>query len=461
MASLEERRNAEWARIRGRLRADFGDGVFRSWLRPLTLTAVDDASVTMSVPTRFVRDRVNTLYGDRLRELWRAEDDAITGIDIDVSPETAGRKPSLIAAPPPEPSEADDSAEALTDDSWSDGVASPLDPRLSFDTFVVGKPNEFAFAACKRAAETEKPAFNPLFLYGGVGLGKTHLMHATALEMRRKFPEKRILFLTAEKFLYQFIRALRARETVAFKELFRSVDVLMVDDVQFLCGRDATQEEFFHTFNALVDQGAQVIISADKSPNDLDGLEERVKSRLGWGLVAEMNPTNYELRLSILQAKAEAINFDVSQKVLEFVAQRITSNVRELEGALTRLAAHAQLVGREITVESANDALHDLLRANERRVTIEDIQKTVAEHFNIKLADMSSPRRARAVARPRQVAMYLSKHLTSRSLPEIGRKFGGRDHTTVMHAIRKIDELTADDQTLAEDVRLLRRGLES
>ncbi|MBT6312044.1 MAG: ATP-binding protein, partial [Alphaproteobacteria bacterium] len=275
MASLEERRNAEWARIRGRLRADFGDGVFRSWLRPLTLTAVDDASVTMSVPTRFVRDRVNTLYGDRLRELWRAEDDAITGIDIDVSPETAGRKPSLITAPPPEPSEADDSAEALTDDSWSDGVASPLDPRLSFDTFVVGKPNEFAFAACKRAAETEKPAFNPLFLYGGVGLGKTHLMHATALEMRRKFPEKRILFLTAEKFLYQFIRALRARETVAFKELFRSVDVLMVDDVQFLCGRDATQEEFFHTFNALVDQGAQVIISADKSPNDLDGLEER------------------------------------------------------------------------------------------------------------------------------------------------------------------------------------------
>lgn len=461
MASLEEQRNAEWARIRGRLRAEFGDGVFRSWLRPLTLMAVDETAITLCVPTRFVRDRINTLYGDRLRDLWRNEDGDITSIQIEVQPETAGRKPSLVAAPPQEEAAADDGDAGPIDDSWSDGVASPLDPRLSFDSFVVGKPNEFAFAACKRAAETEKPAFNPLFLYGGVGLGKTHLMHATALEMRRKFPQKRILFLTAEKFLYQFIRALRARETVAFKELFRSVDVLMVDDVQFLCGRDATQEEFFHTFNALVDQGRQVIVSADKSPNDMDGLEERVKSRLGWGLVAEMNPTNYELRLSILQAKAELLNFNVSIKVLEFVAQRITSNIRELEGALIRLAAHAQLVGREITVETAQDALHDLLRANERRVTIEDIQRNVAEHFNIKLADMSSPRRARIVARPRQVAMYLSKHLTSRSLPEIGRKFGGRDHTTVMHAIRKIDELTAADQTLAEDIRLIRRVLES
>ncbi len=454
MASLEEKRNAEWARIRGRLRAEFGDGVFRSWLRPLTLMAVKDDKITLCVPTRFVRDRVNTLYGDRLRELWRGEDDEIADIDFVVEPETAGRKPSLVAAPPPP-------EEPARDDAWSDGVASPLDPRLTFDDFIVGKPNEFAYAACMRAAETEKPAFNPLFLYGGVGLGKTHLMHATATAMQEKFPEKRILYLTAEKFLYQFIRALRAQETVAFKELFRSVDVLLVDDVQFLCGRDATQEEFFHTFNALVDQGRQVIVSADTSPTDMDGLEERVRSRLGWGLVVELNPTNYELRLSILEAKAQAIGLEVDRKVLEFVAQRIVANVRELEGALNRLAAYSQLGGRAVTLESAQDALRDLLRANERRVSIEDIQKHVAEHFNIRLADMSSPRRARAVARPRQVAMYLAKHLTSRSLPEIGRKFGGRDHTTVMHAIRKIEELSSADSVLAEDIRLIRRVLEN
>ena len=451
MASLEERRNAEWARIRGRLRAEFGDGVFRSWLRPLTLMSVQDCDITLGVPTRFVRDRVNALYGDRLRDLWRGEDAEIGLIEFVVEPEAAGRKPSLIAPPPSDP---------VIDDTWSDGVASPLDPKLSFDNFVVGKPNEFAYAACQRAAEADKPAFNPLFLYGGVGLGKTHLMHATAAAMRRNAPQKRVLYLTAEKFLYQFIRALRAQETVAFKELFRSVDVLLVDDVQFLCGRDATQEEFFHTFNALVDQGRQVIVSADTSPTDMEGLEERVRSRLGWGLVVELNPTNYELRLSILEAKAAELGLDVDRKVLEFVAQRIVTNVRELEGALNRIAAYAQLGGRRLTVEAAQDALRDLLRASERRVSIEDIQKQVAEHFNIRLADMSSPRRARAVARPRQVAMYLAKHLTSRSLPEIGRKFGGRDHTTVMHAIRKIEELSASDSILAEDVRLIRRVLE-
>jgi len=453
MASLEERRNAAWARIRGKLRAEFGDGVFRSWLRALTLLAVEETSITIGVPTRFLRDRVNTLYGDRLRALWREEDESVRTIDLVVEPETSGLKPSMVAAPEPEPEE-------ILDDAWSEGVASPLDGRLTFDSFVVGKPNEFAYAACMRAAESDAPAFNPLFLYGGVGLGKTHLMHATASAFREANPGKRVLYLTAEKFLYQFIRALRAQETVAFKGLFRSVDVLLVDDVQFLCGRDATQEEFFHTFNALVEQGRQVIVSADSSPSDMDGLEERVRSRLGWGLVVEINPTNYELRLSILEAKAAELGLDIDRKVLEFVAQRITSNVRELEGALNRLAAQAQLGGRAITLDSANAALGDLLRANERRISIEDIQKLVADHFNIRLADMSSPRRARAVARPRQVAMYLSKHMTSRSLPEIGKKFGGRDHTTVMHAVRKIEELSASDAVLADDIRLIRKTLD-
>ena len=286
-------------------------------------------------------------------------------------------------------------------------------------------------------------------------------MHAIGLHIKKQSPERRIIYLSAEKFMYQFVRALRTKDTMAFKEQFRSVDVLMIDDVQFIGGREATQEEFFHTFNALVDSNRQVIISADKSPSDLEGVEERMRSRLGWGLVADIHPTTYELRLGILQAKAEQSSTEIPVKVLEFLAHKITSNVRELEGALNRILAHATLVGRPITLETTQEVLHDLLRANDRRVTIEEIQKRVSAHFNVRIADMHSARRARAVARPRQVAMYLSKQLTSRSLPEIGRKFGGRDHTTVMHAVRKVEELKATDSSFAEDVELLRRMLEA
>jgi chromosomal replication initiator protein len=261
--------------------------------------------------------------------------------------------------------------------------------------------------------------------------------------------------------MYQFIRALRFKDTVAFKEQFRSVDVLMIDDVQFISGKDSTQEEFFHTFNALVDQNRQIIISADKSPSDLEGMEDRLKSRLGWGLVADIHPTTYELRLGILQAKAEQMEVLVSQKVLEFLAHKISSNVRELEGALTRVIAHSTLVGREITLDTTQDVLRDLLRSNDRRVSIDEIQKKVAEYFSVRVSDMHSPRRARTVARPRQIAMYLSKQLTSRSLPEIGRKFGGRDHTTVLHAVKKIEALIAEEKSMREDIELLRRMLEN
>ena len=286
-------------------------------------------------------------------------------------------------------------------------------------------------------------------------------MHAIAWHIRRRAPQRRVIYLSAEKFMYQFVRALRDKNTMAFKEQFRSVDVLMIDDVQFISGKDSTQEEFFHTFNALVDQNQQVVVSADKSPSDLEGMEDRMRSRLGWGLVADIHPTTYELRLGILQAKAERMKGEIPVKVLEFLAHKITSNVRELEGALNRIAAHGTLIGRPITLETTQELLHDLLRANDRRVTIEEIQKRVAEHFQYQgIADMHSARRSRGVARPRQVAMYLSKLLTPRSLPEIGRKFGGRDHTTVMHAVRKVEELRVSDASFAEDVELLRRMLE-
>ena len=341
-------------------------------------------------------------------------------------------------------------------------MGSSLDSRYQFDSFVVGKSNELAYAAARRVADTAEVNFNPLFLYGGVGLGKTHLMHAIAWHIRERDPGREVIYLSAERFMYQFVRALRDRETMAFKQVFRSVDVLMIDDVQFFSRKDSTQEEFFHTFNELVDQNKQIVISADRSPSDLEDVEERIRSRLGWGLVVDIHQTDFELRLGILEAKLARANIrDFPTKVLEFLAYRITSNVRELEGALNRLIALSHLVGRPINLEMTQEALQDLLRANDRRVTIEEIQKKVAQHFNIRLADMHSARRARAVARPRQVAMYLAKQLTTRSLPEIGRKFGGRDHTTVMHAVKRIEELRQMDASLAEDIDLLRRMLEA
>jgi chromosomal replication initiator protein len=455
--------NAKWARVRGRLRAEFGEQAFRSWLKPLTLIGCADGELRIVVPTRFIRDWVMQHYADRLRHLWESEMPELRALEIAVDSARApsqrdGEVPAvrLVASAP-----AEETAAVPPPPSAAIDIGASLDPRFTFENFVVGKSNELAYAAARRVAEAKSVPFNPLFLYGGVGLGKTHLMHAIAWGIKKAQPEKRVIYLSAEKFMYQFIRALRHKNTMAFKEQFRSVDLLMIDDVQFISGKDSTQEEFFHTFNALVDQNRQVVISADKSPSDLEGLEERMRSRLGWGLVADIHPTTYELRLGILQAKAEQLGADIPTKVLEFLAHKILSNVRELEGALNRIVAHATLVGRPITLETTSEVLHDLLRANDRRVTIEEIQRKVAEHFNIKIAEMQSARRARAVARPRQVAMYLAKQLTSRSLPEIGRKFGGRDHTTVMHAVRKVEELRATDASFSEDVDLLRRMLEA
>lgn len=484
----------QWQTVRNRLRDEVGEAAYRSWLKPLSLAEVEEGEVRIAVPTRFMRDWILTHYADRIRTLWAVENSAIHSVEIIVSPRSAempchaampGRAgPSPVAIHPAGagPASADHIVSAVfgpraavapglvpaatgpagEGELLGDPALAALDARFTFENFVVGKPNELAHAAARRVADASEVSFNPLFLYGGVGLGKTHLMHAIAWEIRRKHPERRVLYLSAEKFMYQFIRALRFKDTMSFKELFRSVDVLMIDDVQFISGKESTQEEFFHTFNALVDQNRQIVISADKSPSDLEGLEERLRSRLGWGLVADIHPTTYELRLGILQAKAEqSPHVPIPATVLEFLAHRITTNVREMEGALNRIVAHAELVGRPVTLESAQDLLQDLLRSSDRRISIDQIQKRVAEHYNIKLSEMHSSRRARAVARPRQVAMYLSKQLTSRSLPEIGRKFGGRDHTTVMYAVRKVEELCAGDATFREDVDLLRRLLES
>lgn len=457
----------QWYRVCSRLKAEIDEAAYENWVMPISAQSRRGSEARISVPSRFMRDWIVANYLDRIRELWAAEDPAVKSVAVGIQAKAKTKAESEYAKPGRRKKatavrqrSGDSKPKVISGLDASGHISAPLDTRFTFSKFVVGKPNEFAYAAARRVGEATAVPFNPLFLYGGVGLGKTHLMHAMAWEILERSPNRTVVYLSAEKFMYQFVRALREQNTVDFKEQFRSVDVLMIDDVQFIGGRDATQEEFFHTFNALVDQGRQIILSADKSPSDLEGVEERLKSRLNCGLVADIHATTYELRLAILESKSEQLQLEAPPKVMEFLAHKITSNVRELEGALNRVAAHTQLVGGAIDLETTQEVLHDLLRANDRRVTIEEIQKRVAEHFNIRISDMHSARRARSVARPRQIAMYLAKQLTSRSLPEIGRKFGGRDHTTVMHAVRKVDELRDHDTSFAEDVELLRRMLE-
>jgi chromosomal replication initiator protein len=458
------------------LQQEFGDVEYRTWLRQITLIGLDGDEITVHLPTKFLRDWVRSRYGDRINALWQAENPAVRRVDIRYGQATGpisgpqdglaeSLAPPPIAPPPMSPPLPVSRGRERNGDPRSEWNAA-LDPRFTFDGFVVGKPNEFAYACSRRVAEKPSSAgFNPLFLYGGVGLGKTHLMHAIAWELTT--PESNsaypvtVAYMSAEKFMYRFITALRSQSTLEFKEQHRSVDVLMVDDLQFLIGKDNTQEEFFHTFNALVDAGKQIVVSADKSPSDLSGLEDRLRTRLSCGMVADLHATTFELRISILEAKAQLAGVPVPDKVMEFLAHKITSNVRELEGALNRLLAQANLFGRPVTMEATQEVLHDILKAFERRVSIDEIQRKVAEHYNMRLTDMFSARRARNVARPRQVAMYLAKQLTSRSLPEIGRKFGNRDHTTVMHAVSRVNQLIEVDAAFAEDVELLRRMLEN
>ncbi|MBZ0128558.1 MAG: chromosomal replication initiator protein DnaA [Rhodobacteraceae bacterium] len=454
-----------WGRVRDDLMQTMGRDAFNNWIKPLELLSDSDGVVGFAVPTNFFGDWVNRNYGDRILQGLRTAGRAVERIEFTVP----ARESVAPDAPAPAPRAR---ASAMAQPRSSAGQpeidlpGSPLDQRFTFDRFVVGKPNELAHAAARRVAEGGPVTFNPLFLYGGVGLGKTHLMHAIAWEIQTRQPGARVLYLSAEQFMYRFVQSLRFKDMMGFKEMFRSVDVLMVDDVQFIAGKESTQDEFFHTFNALIDQNKQIVISADRAPGEINGLEERIKSRLQWGLVVDLHPADYELRLGILQSKSEAQaalypDVRIAKGVLEFLAHRISTNVRVLEGALNRLYAFASLVGREVTLEIAQECLADILRASDRKVTIDEIIRKVADHYNLRLSDMLSPRRARSVARPRQVAMFLAKTLTSKSLPEIGRRFGGRDHTTVIHAVRKIEELRAVDNQIAEDVELLRRMLEA
>ncbi len=445
-----------WQQVCSDLNKHYGDALYKSWFSKINFLEAATNTVLLSTPTNFIRDWVESRYARAILQSWQSYDKGIKSIEI-VTKELSEQNqniPEYLAKVP-------SIKEGM--DNNSEGIFSALDLRFTFENFVVGGPNELAYAASRAVSESEGAVAesNPLFLYGGVGLGKTHLMHAIAWYIKHNNPTRKVIYMSAEKFMYQFIKALRNKDVMSFKEEFRSVDVLMIDDIQFISGKDSTQEEFFHTFNALIDNNRQMVISCDRSPSDLDNIEDRIKSRLGWGLVADVHSTTYELRLGILESKLEQMNIHIPKNVVEFLAAKITSNVRELEGALNKVIAHSTLVGREITLENTQNILRDLLRSNEKIITIEDIQRKVADRYNIKFSDMSSPRRIRSIARPRQVAMYLSKTLTPKSLTDIGKKFGKKDHTTIMHAIKKVEELCEIDTEFREELSLLMKILQN
>ncbi len=474
--------NAEqegWARVKGRLRAEVGDDVYSSWFARMDLEANEDGTVRLSVPTRFLKSWIQSHYAERVLACWQAEDAKVGRIELIVR--SAVLKSAILPKPKPEiaahggdsggrfPSGNGHGRPLTAGDSGVHEAlgGSPLDTRLSFETFVVGRSNTLAHAAAKQvvAARRSDPVmFNPLYIHAGVGLGKTHLLQAITWSGNAA-GERKVLYLTAEKFMYGFVSALRTQTALAFKESLRGIGVLVIDDLQFLQGK-STQAEFCHTLNALIDAGRQVVIASDRPPSDLESLDDRVRSRLAGGLVVEMGALGEELRFEILKVRVMAArthhpSFDVPLPVLAYIAKTVTHNGRDLEGALNRLLAHNKLTGHAVTLEMAEREVRDLIRPQEpKRVKIEDIQRVVARQYNVSRSDLLSSRRTANVVRPRHVAMYLAKTLTLRSLPEIGRRFGGRDHTTVLHAVRKIEGLVGNDMALAEEIEILKRQLQ-
>ncbi|WP_068084647.1 chromosomal replication initiator protein DnaA [Polycladidibacter stylochi] len=480
----------QWDRVKKRLRAELGEDVFTSWFARVDLEEHSNGTIRLSVPTRFLKQWIQSHYNDRLMGLWKNECDDIHKIELTVRGAVRPRPAAPKAvAPQPMHGKAGDMRPIHVNDPVGLRSGAPamqmgnrpasradigstkdvlegaaLDPKYTFDTFVEGESNVLALAAAKQVAGGGVVTFNPLYLHASVGLGKTHLMQAVANQARNA--GRRVLYLTAEHFMYRFVAALQAQSAMSFKETLRSIDVLLIDDMQFLHGKQV-QQEFCHTLNALIDGARQVVVAADRAPADLESLDDRVRSRLAGGLVVNISEPDFNLRRAILDDRMRAQqrsypNFTVPDAVLDYVARNVTSSGRDLEGALNRLVAHNQLTNSPVTLEMAEVTLRDLIRAAEpRRVKIEDIQRVVSKHYNVSRADLLSARRTRTIVRPRQIAMYLAKMMTPRSLPEIGRRFGNRDHTTVLHAVRKIEELSKADNGLAQELELLKRMLDA
>jgi chromosomal replication initiator protein len=433
--------SALWQQCLERLERQIPLEELNTWIRPLELDASDASRVRLTAPNDLVRDQVRQHYLDMVREFFGYHGFDRDRITIDVGQRAEPRSDKAAAMP--------------TGGAWG------LDDRYRFENFVLGKSNELAYAAARQVANSPGTVYNPLLLYGSTGLGKTHLLHAAGRFISEANPDAEVMYLHSEKFVSEMIQALRRDSIDAFKRRYRSVDTLLIDDIQFFAGKDRSQEEFFHTFNALLESRQQIILTCDRFPKEVDGIEARLRSRFGWGLTVSIEPPDFETRVAILQKKAGERDLELTDDVTFLIAQRMRSNVRDLEGALNSLIANARFSGRSIDLEYTQEILRDVLAVHDRLITIENIQKTVADYYQLRVADLLSRRRSRSIARPRQMAMYLAKELTEHSLPEIGSAFGGRDHTTVLHACRKIQSLCESDGRLREEHARLTRELTS
>jgi chromosomal replication initiator protein len=446
-----------WEKCLNCLQDEFPSQQFNTWIRPLQVEHSGNR-LTLFAPNRFVLDWISERFFERIKELIHQFCDEKPNISLEIGSKRAENAKTEVIGKSQAPAVVTPSKTTVTA-SETPNHKSNINPAHTFDNFVEGKSNQLAKEASLQVAENPAIAYNPLYLYGGVGLGKTHLLHAIGNHIMRNNPNAKVLYLHSERFVADMVKALQTNSMNDFKRYYRTVDALLIDDIQFFAGKDRSQEEFFHTFNALLESQQQVILTCDRYPKEINGVEERLKSRFGWGLTVAVEPPELETRVAILMSKAELAHINLPYEVAFFVAKRIRSNVRELEGALKRIIANAHFTGKPITLDFVKDALRDLLALQDKLITIENIQKTVAEYYKVKVADLLSKRRSRSVARPRQMAMALAKELTNHSLPEIGDAFGGRDHTTVLHACRKISELKQATQDVEEDFTNLLRIL--
>lgn len=446
-----------WSFVVDDLKQAYGESIFKSWISGLSFIGTESGKLLISAPTKFIREWVLVNYSGSILNTWRRRDNSIYYIEISVDSNvnkasSDAKKLTVFRGKIDSIKNVNKYDVLITKDDFGNYI----DPRCSFSNFIVGKSNDLAFRSCVSVSESMElnSGSNPLFLYSGVGLGKTHLMYATIQSVKKNFPSKKVLYLSAEGFMRRFIAALRSNAILQFKDLLRSADFLLIDDIQFIGGKDHTQEEFFHTFNTLINENKQVIISADRAPNCLSGIDDRIKSRLSWGLVIDIDNTTYELRSNILKKKIDNLGYSnhINEDVIDFIALNVTNNVRELEGAINRLIANSKLRNVPITINLAEETLSDLVRSTKRTVSIDQILKIISSHFSVSGKDLISSKRHRSISRPRQIGMYLSKVFTICSLPEIGRRFGGKDHSTVIHAVSRISDLVKTDKKIESDI---------
>lgn len=448
--------NFSWNAVLDNLKNSLDIDTFEGWITHIHYDSISGVTLTLTAPSQFIKNWIINNYQNLIIKAAQQQSSKISNLIINIrSFDTPLTQEEL------QTSKKTTNTHIITPKDAFHDISFKLDPKYTFDNFVVGKPNEFAYAAAKRIASDKTVSFNPLFIYGGVGLGKTHLMHSIAWHITKNNPERKFLYLSAEKFMHLFIQALRDKSILDFKQIFRTTDVLMIDDFQFISGKEQTQEEFFHSFNSLMEQGKQIILSADKAPSNLLQIEERIMSRLNAGLVADIHATNYELRIGILESKVKQLKLKIPEDVIKFLASSITSNVRELEGALAMINFTHVEMRKKIDLEMAMEAISEIVKSNNKVITIDQIQKAICDNFSLKFSDILSNKRTKNISHPRQIGMYLAKKLTSLSFADIGKKFGGKDHSTVLYAADKIEKAIACDPELEKEVNLLERILKN